>query len=77
LAGRFSLSLLFVPVPFVPLVLLLDVFTHISKPPNLFVSDTRISYLDIEYGWIGQQSNSGFLDIARPALGVFASLDRF
>jgi hypothetical protein len=29
------------------------------------------------YGWTGQQSGSGFFDIARPALGVFASLDRF
>jgi hypothetical protein len=29
------------------------------------------------YGWIGQQSSSGFCDIARPTLGVFASLDRF
>jgi hypothetical protein len=28
------------------------------------------------YGWTGQQSGSGFSDIARPALGVFASLDR-
>jgi hypothetical protein len=28
------------------------------------------------YGWIGQQPGSGFSDIARPALGVFASLDR-
>jgi hypothetical protein len=29
------------------------------------------------YGWIGQQRSSVFFDIARPALGVFASLDRF
>jgi hypothetical protein len=29
------------------------------------------------YGWTGQQSGSGVSDIARPALGVFASLDRF
>ena len=29
------------------------------------------------YGWIGQQSGSGFINIARPTLGVFASLDRF
>jgi hypothetical protein len=29
------------------------------------------------YGWTGQQSSSGFFDIARPTLGVFASLDRF
>jgi hypothetical protein len=29
------------------------------------------------YGWTGRQSSSGFCDIARPALGVFASLDRF
>jgi hypothetical protein len=29
------------------------------------------------YGWTGQQSGSGLFDIARPALGVFASLDRF
>jgi hypothetical protein len=30
-----------------------------------------------EYGWIGQQSGSGFSDIAGPTLGVFASSDRF
>jgi hypothetical protein len=29
------------------------------------------------YGWIGQQPSSGFIKIARPTLGVFASLDRF
>jgi predicted outer membrane repeat protein len=29
------------------------------------------------YGWTGQRSSSGFLDKARAALGVFASLDRF
>jgi hypothetical protein len=31
----------------------------------------------MQYGWTGQGSSSGFFDIARPALGVFASLDRF
>ena len=31
----------------------------------------------ITYGWTGQRSSSGFFDIARPALGVFASSDRF
>jgi hypothetical protein len=30
-----------------------------------------------EYGWTGQQSSSGFSDMPRPTLGVFASLDRF
>jgi hypothetical protein len=29
------------------------------------------------YGWTGHKPGSGFFDIARPALGVFASLDRF
>jgi hypothetical protein len=29
------------------------------------------------YGWTGQQSGSGFSDMPRPALWVFASLDRF
>ena len=28
------------------------------------------------YGWTGHKSSSGFSDIARPTLGVFASLDR-
>jgi hypothetical protein len=28
------------------------------------------------YGWIGQQSGSGFSDRPRGVLGVFASLDR-
>jgi hypothetical protein len=32
LAGRFSLSLSFVTVPFVPFVRLLNVFTKIPKP---------------------------------------------
>jgi hypothetical protein len=31
----------------------------------------------VSYGWTGQQSSSGFFDIARPTLGVFASSDRF
>jgi hypothetical protein len=30
-----------------------------------------------DYGWTGHKSSSDFSDIARPALGVFASLDRF
>jgi hypothetical protein len=30
----------------------------------------------LAYGWIGHKSSSGFSDIPRPALGVFASLDR-
>jgi hypothetical protein len=29
------------------------------------------------YGWTGQETGSGFINIARPTLGVFASLDRF
>ena len=29
------------------------------------------------YGWTGRQSSSGFCDMPRLALGVFASLDRF
>jgi hypothetical protein len=29
------------------------------------------------YGWIPHNAGFGFLDIARPTLGVFASLDRF
>jgi hypothetical protein len=29
------------------------------------------------YGWIPHNAGFGFLDIAGPALGVFASLDRF
>jgi hypothetical protein len=29
------------------------------------------------YGWTGHGSGSGFSDIAGPALGAFASLDRF
>jgi hypothetical protein len=33
--------------------------------------------LIITYDWTGQRSGSGLSDIARPALGVFASLDRF
>jgi hypothetical protein len=31
----------------------------------------------IDYGWIGQQSGSGFCDRPPATLGVFASLDRF
>jgi hypothetical protein len=31
----------------------------------------------VPYGWTGQQSGSGFFDMPRLALGVFASLDRF
>jgi hypothetical protein len=31
---------------------------------------------DFLYRWIPHNSGFGFLDIARPALGVFASLDR-
>jgi hypothetical protein len=30
-----------------------------------------------KYGWIPHNSSFGFLDIVRPTLGVFASLDRF
>jgi hypothetical protein len=31
----------------------------------------------VVYGWIGQQSGSGFCDRPPATLGVFASLDRF
>jgi hypothetical protein len=44
-----------------------------SVPFSFLVNFVRDAY----YGWTGQQSGSGFSDIARPALGVFASLDRF
>jgi hypothetical protein len=30
----------------------------------------------ITYGWTGHNAGFGFLDIARPTLGVFVSLDR-
>jgi hypothetical protein len=29
------------------------------------------------YGWTGHKPGSGFSDMPRPTLGVFASLDRF
>jgi hypothetical protein len=32
--------------------------------------------LMLVYGWIGQQSSSGFINMPRLALGVFASSDR-
>jgi hypothetical protein len=59
-----------------------------SPPLLMFLADERRSILChsppllmsmawINYGWIGQEAGSGFCDIARPTLGVFASLDRF
>jgi hypothetical protein len=33
--------------------------------------------LEFAYGWIPHNAGFGFLDMARPVLGVFASLDRF
>jgi hypothetical protein len=38
-------------------------------------SGSRDPSPDGSYGWTGQESSSGFFDIARPALGVFASLE--
>jgi hypothetical protein len=38
--------------------------------------DIAGALLDI-YRWIPHNASLGFLDIARAALGVFASLDRF
>jgi hypothetical protein len=34
-------------------------------------------YANGRYGWTGQQSSSGFSDIAGPALGRIRFLDRF
>jgi hypothetical protein len=38
--------------------------------------DEQCTIYHRSYGWIGQQPSSGFFDIARPAVGVFASSDR-
>jgi hypothetical protein len=46
-----------------------------ASQERLRVHNTRMSAT--KYGWIGQQSGSGCINIARPTLGVFASLDRF
>jgi hypothetical protein len=44
--------------------------------PNPRLSPPLCTHL-LPYGWIGQQPSSGFFDMPRLALGVFASSDRF
>jgi hypothetical protein len=34
-------------------------------------------FLPLAYGWTGQQSGSGFINLTPATPGVFASLDRF
>jgi hypothetical protein len=46
-----------------------------SKGGAFYTKEPRY-YLCV-YGWMPHNAGFGFLDIARPALGVFASLDRF
>jgi hypothetical protein len=41
---------------------------------DTYVMDNEVK---IKYGWIGQQSGSGFINRPPATLGVFASLDRF
>jgi hypothetical protein len=43
---------------------------------EVFVRENFPRVLRYAYGWIGQQSGSGFCDRLPATLGVFASLDR-
>jgi hypothetical protein len=44
---------------------------------HLNAAQLKVVSGEVLYGWIGQQSSSGFLDRPREPLGVFASSDRF
>jgi hypothetical protein len=47
-----------------------------QRTSRWFNPDRNISS-NVNYGWIPHNAGFGFLDMTRPALGVFASLDRF
>jgi hypothetical protein len=58
-----------------PVHLLFVLFTRFEQSQPVAKKDPL--YAAQLYGWTGRKSSSGFSDMPRPALGVFASLDRF